>query len=259
MDCARIHSRFLKPAGTEQCFPAVAMFHGYRGHCGDWYGKLPYPMAGMCIAAMDVRGQSGLSVDNMQVQGNTFYGHIIRGADEDSPDKLLFRRIFLDTAQLVRVLMTMPFVDGDNIGATGFSQGGGLALACAALEPRVKIVAAGYPFLCDYRRVWELDYAKDAYQELETYFRLKDPMHRREREFWERLGYIDVQYLVPRIKAETVFFTGLMDTVCPPSTQFAAYNKITAPKSMILYPDFGHETLPDADEQVFQLMRNGLR
>ena len=37
---------------------------------------------------------------------------------------------------------------------------------------------------------------------------------------------------------------GLMDKICPPSTQFAAYNKITSPKSVLTYPDFGHEHLP---------------
>jgi cephalosporin-C deacetylase len=36
----------------------------------------------------------------------------------------------------------------------------------------------------------------------------------------------------------------LMDTVCPPSTQFAAYNRLVAPKSRVLYPDFAHEQLP---------------
>jgi predicted alpha/beta-fold hydrolase len=37
--------------------------------------------------------------------------------------------------------------------------------------------------------------------------------------------------------------TGLMDTICPPSTQFAMYNKLTCEKSYVLYPDFGHENL----------------
>ena len=47
---------------------------------------------------------------------------------------------------------------------------------------------------------------------------------------------------------------GLMDTVCPPSTQFAAYNKITAPKDMIIYPDFAHENYPGFDDQSFMFM-----
>jgi cephalosporin-C deacetylase len=46
-----------------------------------------------------------------------------------------------------------------------------------------------------------------------------------------------------------------MDTVCPPSTQFAAYNKIKAKKSLQIYPDYGHETPPGYEDSVFQFMR----
>lgn len=48
--------------------------------------------------------------------------------------------------------------------------------------------------------------------------------------------------------------TGLMDTICPPSTQFAAYNKINSRKEVIIYPDFGHEWLPDIDDIVYRFM-----
>jgi cephalosporin-C deacetylase len=47
---------------------------------------------------------------------------------------------------------------------------------------------------------------------------------------------------------------GLMDTVCPPSTQFAAYNKIQSPKSLSIYPDYGHENLPGHSDRIFQFM-----
>ena len=53
-------------------------------------------------------------------------------------------------------------------------------LACAALEPRIRRAAPCFPFLCDYRRVWEMDLAKNAYDELGWFFRRFDPMHRRE-------------------------------------------------------------------------------
>jgi cephalosporin-C deacetylase len=45
-----------------------------------------------------------------------------------------------------------------------------------------------------------------------------------------------------------------MDMICPPSSQFAAYNKITSEKDMILYPDFGHEGLPGAADSVWEFM-----
>src|SRR5205823_2021338 len=104
----------------------------------------------------------------------------------------------------------------------------GLTLACAALEPRLKLAAPVYPFLCDYQRVWEMDLDVAAYDELRVYFRLFDPLHEREQQVFTRLGYIDNQHLAQRIRAEVLMAVGLMDTVCPPSTQFAAFNKIEA-------------------------------
>jgi cephalosporin-C deacetylase len=44
---------------------------------------------------------------------------------------------------------------------------------------------------------------------------------------------------------------GLMDEVCPPSSQFAAYNKITSKKDVSIYPDFGHEGLSGWNDLVY--------
>ena len=251
---ARIHAKLLRPRQTSQPHPALLQFHGYTGDSGDWTNKLPYVALGYTIAALDCRGQGGLSEDRGGVQGWTLRGHLIRGLDDDQPEKLLFRQNFLDTAQIAKIVLEMPDVDPDRVGAMGGSQGGGLTLACASLEPRIKRAAPDFPFLCDYKRVWDIDLAKDAYAELREYFRKKDPRHEREEEIFTRLGYIDVQYLVSRIRGEVTMAVGLMDQVCPPSTQFAAYNKITAKKSLAVYPDFAHEALPGQPDRTFQFM-----
>ena len=47
---------------------------------------------------------------------------------------------------------------------------------------------------------------------------------------------------------------GLMDQICPPSTQYAAYNKISAPKRTVIYPDYGHEMPPGLADMIFQWM-----
>jgi cephalosporin-C deacetylase len=250
---ARVHAKYLRPLHAREPHPAVLMFHGYSGSSGDWCDKLNYVAQGFSVAALDCRGQGGLSEDAGGVVGNTLRGHIIRGL-EDQPQKLLFRQIYLDCAQLAGLVMAMPEVDADRVGATGGSQGGGLTLACAALEPRVRRAAPVFPFLCDYRRVWEMDLATNAYEELRTYFRLFDPRHEREEEVFNRLGYIDNQHLAHRIRAEVLMAVGLMDTICPPSTQFAAYNKIQSQKSLLIYPDFGHEGLPGAPDRIFDFM-----
>jgi cephalosporin-C deacetylase len=250
---ARVHAKYLRPAGSDEPHGAVLMFHGYSGDSGDWSDKLGYVSQGLSVAALDVRGQGGHSEDPGGVQGNTLHGHIIRGLD-DEPDRLFYRSVFLDCAQLAGILMGLPEVDERRVAAIGASQGGALTLACAALEPRVTRAAPVYPFLSDYQRVWEMDLAQGAYAELGQYFRLFDPRHEREGEIFTRLGYIDVQNLAPRITANVMMVTGLMDTVCPPSTQFAAYNKIESQKKMVLYPDFGHEAYPGLPDLTFEFL-----
>lgn len=250
---ARVHAKLLQPKGSDAPHPAVLMFHGYSGSAGDWVDKLGYVAMGYTVAALDCRGQGGLSEDVGGVKGWTLRGHIVRGLD-NAPEKLYYRQVFLDTAQLAGIVMAMDDVDETRVGATGGSQGGGLTLACAALEPRIKRAAPVFPFLCDYRRVWDLDQDKDAYAELREWFRRFDPQHKREEEIFTQLGYVDVQHLVQRIRGEVRMAVGLMDTICPPSTQFAAYNKITAAKSYAIFPDFAHENLPGNNDEIFQFL-----
>lgn len=252
---ARIHAKLFQPKDPQENHPAVVRFHGYSGSAGDWVSgeSMALATSGFTVAALDCRGQGGLSEDPGGVKGTTLRGQIVRGLN-DVPEKLLFRSIFLDTAQLAKIVMEMDDVDEKRVGALGGSQGGGLTLACAALEPRIKRAAPMFPFLSDYRRVWEMDQAKDAYAELKEFFRHFDPQHKRQGKLFERLGYIDIQNLMPRVKAEVMMGTGLMDTICPPSTQFAAYNKITSKKSLEIYPDFAHENLPGFWDKAFQFM-----
>ena len=99
-----------------------------------------------------------------------------------------------------------------------------------------------------------MDLAKAAYDELRNFFRLFDPLHQREQEIFTRLGYIDVQNLAQRIKAQVLMGVSLMDNICPPSTQFAVFNKIQSPKEALIYKDFGHENLPGFSDRTFDFL-----
>lgn len=264
---ARIHAKLVRPVGdaagraqgADGKGPALLQFHGYSANSGDWTSKLAWAASGYTVAALDCRGQGGLSEDSGGTTGNTLNGHIIRGlsdAIEGKPEKLLYRALYMDTVRLARIVMAMDGVDPSRVGATGGSQGGGLTLACVALENSIALAAPVFPFLSDYQRVWEMDLAKDAYNELREWFRRFDPLHEKEDAVFRSLGYIDIQHLAPRIRSEVLMAVGLMDTICPPSTQFAAYNKITGKKSLAVYPDFGHEGLPNIDDTIMTFMSN---
>lgn len=251
---AKIHCRFLRPEHIEGKIPGVAVFHGYMHHAGEWFERLPYAYAGAACIVMEARGQGGLSEDVYTGAGPTLFGHVVRGVRDEDPQKLYYRDLYLDVVKTVRILMSMDFVDPTRIATTGKSQGGALSLAAAALVPEVKLCAPMYPFLCDFKRVIDMDLNKNAYEGFYYYFKKCDPTHAHEKEFFERLGYIDIQNLTPRIRASVLWQTGLMDDLCPPSAQFAAYNKITSEKTIKLYPEHTHELITYANDEIFTFL-----
>lgn len=251
---AQVHVQLLRALENPSPGPALVMFHGYSGSAGDWSTKFGWALAGFTVLAMDVRGQGGMSTDTGGTTGRTFDGHFIRGVTTDDRQNWLFRNVFLDVAQVTQYARRLDGVDPGRLASIGGSQGGALAVVAAALVPEVTRCVTRFPFLSDYQRVWELALATDAYGELRDHFRHFDPRHLREDELWQRLGYLDIQHLAPRVRAEVLMQTGLDDTVCPPSTQFAMYNKVTAAKSVEIYPDFGHEVAPGMDDSAWRFL-----
>ncbi len=254
---ARIHIKVLLPAEIDGPIPALLNFHGYSGASAQWSEYLAWAASGVAVFAMDCRGQGGLSQNRMTGSGPTLYGDIVRGLDGPAED-LYYRSIYQDIFILTQIVRAMPEINPERIGAYGGSQGGALALVCAALEPRISCLAPSYPFLSDFKRVWDMDLAKAAYVGLSDYFRRFDPLHRRESEIFRRLGYIDVVNLAPRIRGRVLFAATLMDEICPPSTQFAVYNRLTCDKDMMLFPDYGHERLPLFGDECYQFLRREL-
>ncbi|MEM1165915.1 MAG: acetylxylan esterase [Planctomycetota bacterium] len=250
---ARIYAKLVRPTHPSTPVPGVLGFHGYKGASEEWPQLMKWVGAGVACAFLDCRGQGGRSIDPGGVTGNTHHGHIIRGL-ADGPEHLYYRSVFLDTVQLARVVAALDDVDSARMGCFGASQGGGLSLACAALHPSIKRCVSIYPFLSDYKRVWKIDIKNSAYAEIERYFRHNDPTHARADETWTALGHIDVHHLAPRITAEVLMGLSQQDNVCPPSTQFAAYNAIRSTKSCDLFPDFAHEHLPGFWERAYPFL-----
>ena len=255
---ARVHGKLVVPKKREGKLPAILHFHGYTGSSGDFEYYLGLAGAGYVVAALDCRGQGGLSHELGEgVIGDTLIGQLHLGIDAGK-DNLLFKHIFLDTFLLSKIVKGLDYVDEKRVGAYGGSQGGALTIACAALDPEIKALAPVYPFLSDYKRVWEMDLAKAAYDSIGQYFRRYDPLHQREDEIFNLFGYIDLHHLAPRIKGKMQMHTGLMDVICPPSTQFAIYNNATCEKTHVIYPDYGHEGLPKSGERSFEFLFENL-
>ena len=65
--------------------------------------------------------------------------------------------------------------------------------------------------------------------------------------------YYDVVNFARRVTAPGLYSWGFNDETCPPTSMYAAYNVITAPKRLMLAYDTGHRTTQEQVDDVQRL------
>lgn len=146
-----------------------------------------------------------------------------------------YRGFYIDAARTIDFLLSRDEVDGERIGVSGSSQGGGLAISTAGLRPEIRAAAAGCPYLCGYMDSIELTHTYP-YQEISDYLRLYPERREAVR---DTLAYFDGINFGPRITCPIMVYIGLQDNVCPPETGYAVFNTIASEDKQI-YPYDGH-------------------
>ena len=252
---ASIFSKVLKPSKLCTSPNVLMLFHGFGASSGNWVDNLVYVAAGWVVVAMDCRGQSGASSDPVTADCVNPGAVLTRGM-QGRGDDFYFRDVILDTVQLTRVLSGL--FPGARLSCYGPSQGGALALVCSALVPGIQRCVAMYPFLSDFKKVWEAGSAQNAYAEIGDYIRKRAPIAGQERALFDHLAYIDTRHFASRVRCETLFGIALKDVVCPPLTQWAVYNNLRCPKHPVVYQNHGHEGLPGLPDIAFQFLTVGL-
>lgn len=252
-----IAGKYLIPdqATAENPCPLVVQFHGYKGGSGDWSEKLDIVSMGYAVFAMDTRAQGGWSEDRRITSGSTLSGHKLRGINEGAKN-LLFKDVYLDAVRAVDIFSEEPEIDSEQIMVTGASQGGGIALACAALHPKIKKAGVVYPFLIDLDLTWDLKVKNSTIEEISYYFRQFDPQEETSEWLFEQLAYIDIKNFMTWVKADVLWGCALEDEACLPQGQLAAYNQLNASKEIVFYPTFRHEPLPMMRDKILQFFSN---
>lgn len=165
----------------------------------------------------------------------------------DDRDRYYYRRVYLSTVRANDFLTSLPNWDGSNLGVIGGSQGGALAIVTAALDPRVRGLAASYPALSD-----TTGYLHDRAGGWPHLFHPTRPGAGPTDEKLATLPYFDVVNFARRLKVPGIYTWGYNDEVCPPTSMHAAYNVITAPKVWLLALETAHGRTP---EQVARMDR----
>ncbi len=232
---------FVLPKDTQTALPCVVEFIGYGGGRSLAHEWLVWANAGYAHFVMDTRGQgstwkTGDTADLEMEGGNPqIPGFMTRGILK--PETYYYRRVYADAVRAVEAARSHPMVDKTRVAVTGVSQGGGITLAAAGLIPDLALVMPDVPFLCHFRRAVEI-IDTDPYNEIARF--CKTQRHRVETVF-NTLSYFDGLNFAARANAPALFSVGLMDTICPPSTVFAAYNHYAGPKEIRIWPFNNHE------------------
>lgn len=158
----------------------------------------------------------------------------------DNKDRFYYKRVYMGCVRAVDLIFSLPQFDGDQVAVSGNSQGGALSVVTAALDSRIKYYAAIHPALCDltgyfYNRAggWPHFFA-----ESNLWFTSNPSVK-------ESLSYFDVVNFAKRIKVKGYFTWGYNDETCPPTSIYAAYNTITAPKKLAIFQETGHWVYPE--------------
>jgi cephalosporin-C deacetylase len=248
----------LRPAGSsDAALPCRVTFIGYGGGRDLPASHALYAACGYAVFVMDTRAQGGTwSTGHTPDPGGGSSGAehpgvMTRGIA--GPETYYYRRLYVDAVRAVETAAALPGVDPGRIAVAGASQGGALALAAAALLPgSVRACHADVPFLCDFPRAMEIA-IDPPYTELVTYLGLHPEL---EAAALRTLSYVDNAVLASRITARTLVSAGLRDPITPPSTVFAAYNAIEAPKEIVVLPYSGHVVpTSHAERQLADLAR----
>ncbi len=229
------------PADTNVPLPTVVEYSPYNGGRGLPWQHLGWASSGFAHIVMDVRGQgSGWLAEGATPDphgsGPSVSGFLTRGID--SPENFVYRRIFTDAVRCIDAARTLDVVDAEAVSLTGLSQGGGTALAAAALSDGLVAVMPDVPFLCNLPNVIG-QVESNPYQEVVRYLSVR--RNDVERVF-HTLSFFDGVFMARRSTAPALFSVGLMDDICPPSSVFAAFNNYGSPaKDIEVYQFNGHE------------------
>ena len=161
----------------------------------------------------------------------------------DDKDQYYYKRVYLGCVRANDFLFSLPQFDGTNLAVTGGSQGGALSIVTAALDPRVKYLASFYPALSDVT-----GYLQGRAGGWPHIFD-KNNVANNTKAKLEAIGYYDVVNFARQLKVPGLYSWGFNDVTCPPTSMYAAYNVITAPKELYLALETGHWTFPEQREK----------
>ena len=218
--------------------PVILRVPGYGGNM-----KSIARFKDMIVFSFNPRGH-GNSQEDIKGKPSNFW---IRGLD--NKEGYYYQGAYLDCVRALDFLYSRKEVDPKRIAVAGGSQGGGLSLSTAALDSRISLCAPHIPFLTN----WDLYFKTSHWPEMDKWIEAKES--RTWQSTLKTMSYFDTMNMAPWIKCPLFMGVGLQDSICPPVTCFAVYNRVKGEKEYLVYPLAKHSVDKSHHQLVFNWMR----
>jgi len=233
IDNTRIYGFLSVPKNSKGPFPAILSIPGAGPGAFSPYLK-GWASRGVLALVMNVHKYdppgSRKEIKNLYNKLNKKKVYMRQGSQDR--EKIYFRRSILGIDRALNYLASRPDFDKKHLVVYGSSQGGAFTLIMAGLNPRkVTAAAANVPALCNHMAF--LDKRMPGWPQ---YF--KSIKGRKLQN--SVLPYFDAANFARKITCPIIASVGFVDTTCPPSSVYAAYNLIKAPKYMFNEPTMRH-------------------
>lgn len=237
----KIYGILCKPK-TEGKYPAI--LHVPGAGIRPYYGDVGNAEKGIITFQIGIHGIP-VNLDQ-SVYDNLRYGALDNYwvSNLDDKDNYYFKRVYLGCVRAVDFIESLDSFNGEDIAVTGGSQGGALSIITAGLDDRIDYLAAFYPALSDLT-----GYLHNRAGGWPHMFRNE---FTNKPEKIETSKYFDVVNFARYVKVPGWYSWGYNDNVCPPTSMYAAYNVIQAPKELRIFQETQHWTFPEQREQKDQ-------
>ena len=178
-----------------------------------------------------------------------------RAYEPDDPrdrETIYYRYAVLAAIRTIDVLATLPEWNKRDLLVYGDSQGGGLAMITAGVDPRVTLLMesvgalsqlngekfgqpSGFPY---YLRATKDKYGVEGVEQAST-----------------AVKYYDAIYAARRFTGPSLHYSNYLDDVVPPATVYAAINAAAGPTTILHSFDLGHTNPPSFFEDLFDFTR----
>jgi cephalosporin-C deacetylase len=177
-----------------------------------------------------------------------------RSLGRQDREQCYFKGMFLRLIRAIDFLTAQPEWDGKTVIVYGSSQGGFQAFAAAGLDARVTFICAGVPAGCDH--------TGSAANRISGWPKLvpNDAQGQPDALALQTARYFDCVNFATRAKCRGAAVTvGFIDTTCPPTSVYAAYNALAIPKTIHTDVLAGHTNTPAASKFLQEAAYKHLR